>query len=372
MEQKEYLAAIEKVSARLKNLQRPDWENAALADKPGEEACKHMGLFPRDFGMEPWDWPQGVGLYGMESYCRKTGDAATKAYLEAWFREHLEKDLPRRNINTTCPLLTLADYADADPRYKALCDDWANWLMTEQPRTEEGGFQHTTTKNAAAGTLNMNENQIWIDTLFMTVLFLAKWGKRTHNQAMLHEAEHQFLLMIKYLYEKQTGLFYHAWTFTEKSNFGKVFWCRGNSWYTAASMDFLEIMGDDLDEAVRAIILDTYRAQAKALKNCQAENGLWHTVLDDPASYTETSGSAAMAYGLAKGLHTGILGEEYRATVEKAAAGIVAQIQSDGTVDGVSAGTPVGRDADHYKTIRIAPMAYGQSLTLMALTEMLH
>jgi len=37
----------------------------------------------------------------------------------------------------------------------------------------------------------------------------------------------------------------------------------------------------------------------------------------------------------------------------------------------VSAGTPVGKDKEHYKNILIAPMAYGQSLTMMALTEAL-
>lgn len=364
--------AIRLVEGRLKNLQRPDWEQQALAQVTDAEARKHLGLFPRDFGMEPWDWPQGVGLYGMRKYCLVTGDAATDEYLKGWFAEHLQKDLPRRNINTTCPLLTLADYADEDPAYAALCQDWADWLMNGLPRTKEGGFQHTTTKDAAAGTLNMNENQMWIDTLFMTVLFLAKWGVRTNNEAYLKEAEYQFLMMIKYLYEKRAGLFYHAWTFAENSNFGNVFWCRGNSWYTAASLDFIEIMGQRIDPAVKELLINTYKAQVDALCACQSENGLWHTVLTDPDSYTETSGSAAMTYGILKGIHTGVLPKaEYGPVAEKALRGILEQITPDGTVQNVSAGTPVGRDAAHYKSIKLAPMAYGQSLTLMALAEAL-
>lgn len=51
--------------------------------------------------------------------------------------------------------------------------------------------------------------------------------------------------------------------------------------------------------------------------------------------------------------------------------GFVAQVDEDGTVLNVSAGTGMGYDADHYKNIVIRPMAYGQSLTLIALCEAL-
>lgn len=362
--------AVRRVSDRLKNLQRPDWEQAALGEVTGAEERRHLGLFPRDFGMEPWDWPQGVGLYGMQKFYKATGDKTIEEYLCSWFAGHM-KDIPRRNINTTCPLLTLADYAGKDPAYEQLCNDWAKWLMEELPRTKERGFQHTTTKDAAAGTLNMNENQIWIDTLFMTVLFLAKWGVHTGNKAYMEEAEHQFLMMIKYLYEKKAGLFYHAWSFTEMGNFGEVFWCRGNSWYTAASMDFIQTMGEHLDGAIKEILIDTFKAQVDRLRELQDSGGLWHTVLDDPDSYVETSGSAAITYGILRGIHTGVLGREYEDTAKKALEGILGQIAEDGTVKMVSAGTAVGRDAEHYKGIRIAPMAYGQSLCIMALAEAL-
>lgn len=359
------------VSERLKNLQRPDWEQTALERVSDPKERKEMGLFPRDFGMEPWDWPQGVGLYGMQKFYQATGDKETGTYIRQWFESHMAQ-LPRRNINTTCPLLTLVDYVEENEEYKKLCADWAEWLMKELPRTEEGGFQHTTTKDAAAGTLNMNENQIWIDTLFMTVLFLAKWGKYTKNPVYLAEAEHQFLMMIKYLYEKRSGLFYHAWSFTERGNFGNVFWCRGNCWYTAASMDFLEIMGADISPAVKTIITDTYQAQVRALEKCQDLSGLWHTVLDDPESYVETSGSAGITYGILRGLHGGILGAEYWPIAQRAVQGILNEIADDGTVQMVSAGTAVGQNKEHYKGIRIAPMAYGQSLCIMALAETLN
>ena len=51
--------------------------------------------------------------------------------------------------------------------------------------------------------------------------------------------------------------------------------------------------------------------------------------------------------------------------------GIMKNIDKDGTVLNVSGGTGMGMNAEHYKNILIAPMAYGQSLTILALAEAL-
>lgn len=361
--------AIDLVTYRLQHLQRP--ENEEELSKNQVETKKVIGAFPRDFGMDAWDWPQGVGLYGMMNLYKITGDQNIKQYCEEWFQGHIKKGLPKRNINTTCPLLTLVDLVETHEEYKELCEDWAKWIMYEMPRTKENGFQHTTTKDAAKGLLNMNENQIWIDTLFMTVLFLAKWGIYTDNEEYQNEAVSQYLIMLKYLYDKESGLFYHAWTFEENKNFSSAFWCRGNCWYTASVLDFIEIMGDKLSLPIKEYLISTYKAQVAALCRLQSESGLWHTVLDDPESYEETSGSAGFAYGILKGIHSQVLSEEYSEAAKRAINGIINQVSQDGTVQGVSAGTPVGRDKEHYKGIMIAPMAYGQSLCIMALSEAL-
>ncbi|WP_024296110.1 glycoside hydrolase family 88/105 protein [Lacrimispora indolis] len=362
-------SALNLVTFRLQHLQRPEKEEELLKNQ--EKTKKVIGAFPRDFGMDAWDWPQGVGLYGMMNLYKITGDQDIKLYIQQWFQRHIQMGLPVRNINTTCPLLTMVDLVESNEEYREICEDWAKWIMYEMPRTKENGFQHTTTKDAARGLLNMNENQIWIDTLFMTVLFLAKWGVYTDNEAYQNEAVHQYLIMLKYLYDKEAGLFYHAWTFDENKNFSKAFWCRGNCWYTASVLDFIEILGDKLSPPVKEILIDAYKAQVSALCEYQSESGLWHTVLDDPDSYEETSGSAGIVYGILKGLRSKVLTADHVEAAERAVNGILDKISSDGTVEGVSAGTPVGRGRDHYKGIMIAPMAYGQSLCIMALSEAL-
>ena len=126
-----------------------------------------------------------------------------------------------------------------------------------------------------------------------------------------------------------------------------------------------------LNPAVKTVILDAYKAQAAALKELQSESGLWHTILDDPESYEEVSGSAAIIAGILKGIRMGILDDSYRECAERGLRGILDNITEDGTVLNVSAGTGIGMNAEHYKNIMILPMAYGQSLTIMALAEAL-
>ena len=109
---------------------------------------------------------------------------------------------------------------------------------------------------------------------------------------------------------------YSGYCFQGRHHFGQAYWGRGNSWFTACAVDFAEWIPDG---PVRRLILNTWQEQCKALLSVQdPESGLWHTLLDQPDSYLETSASAAIAYGLLKGSRLGLLDEDCRAAGEKA------------------------------------------------------
>ena len=61
--------------------------------------------------------------------------------------------------------------------------------------------------------------------------------------------------------------------------------------------------------------------------------------------------------------------DSYLPCATRAINGILDNIDKNGTVLKVSGGTGMGYSAEHYKNILIAPMAYGQSLTILALAE---
>lgn len=316
--------------------------------------------------LDTWEWPQGVALYAMMKIYRASHDQSTLDSIIAWYEKMLKKGLPTKNINTCAPMLCMTFLYEetGDERYLKEITEWAKWVVTGLPRTQEGGFQHVTSDD-------FNAQQIWDDTLFMTVLFLYRAGLLLGNKEYTEEAKYQFLLHIKYLQSQQDHLWYHGYCFDGGHHFADAYWARGNSWFTCGAVDFVEWLSED--DAVRRIILNTWISKCEALAACQdQESGLWHTLLDDPTSYTETSGSAAIVYGIMKGLRLGLLDKKtFESVARKGFDGVLGQIAEDGTVLGVSYGTPMGHEKEFYKQVAVCPTAYGQGLTFLMLTECL-
>ena len=229
MKTKEQLSAYANlVVEKLMNLDAPDPTNDVGADR--SETKK--GKIARDFGIKEWDWPQGVGLYGLCRLQKAEGSTRFDDFLINWFHENIKIGLPSKNINTTTPFLALFDLTERhpDPAWLRMCEERADWLMNGLPKTEDGCFQHVTTAIGDRNGVLLNEGQVWADTLFMAVLFLGRMGLRCHRQDWIDEAVRQYMVAIRYLQDIKTGMIYHGWTFLERNHFGGIFWCRGGSW----------------------------------------------------------------------------------------------------------------------------------------------
>lgn len=316
--------------------------------------------------MEAWEWPQGVGLYGLFRYYKTSKDEDILKFLIRWYDDRIAEGLPEHNVNTTAPMLTLLCLYEETGKDEYLKEikDWARWIMEDGGliRTGDGLFQHMITGNP-------NADEILIDTLFMTVLFLAKAGVLLKRRDYIDEANFQILQHIKYLLNKQEGLFYHGFNFKRNDNYGEVLWGRGNCWYTIVLMDYLETI--PVDESLKRYFLSVYRNQAAALKKyADEETGLWHTVINDADTYLELSASSGFLAGIMHGIRSGYLKmEEYQVVVDKALENLDSYIDADGTVLQVSYGTPIGLDEDFYKNIPCYPMTYGQAMMILALQE---
>ncbi len=315
--------------------------------------------------MENWDWFQGVALFGLYQYQKTTGDAAVRGYLLSWFDGWLQKGLPEKNVNSLCPLLTLSYLYEEtrNPAYKPCLDEWLEYAMRGLPRTVEGGFQHKTIDSD-------NDMQLWDDTLYMAVLFVAKQGVLRGDDALVQESIRQFLVHLKYLTDPVTGLFFHGWTFREKHHFAGALWGRGNAWYTAGLVDYLDIA--PLPGGVKMALISALERQAEALLAYQDADGMWHTLLDHPeSSYAEASATAGIAYGLLKSVRLGYLPrDKYHAAAMRAAEAIMGLIDADGVLQMTSGGTCVGDTLDDYRGIPLGVQPYGQSMALLMLVEL--
>ncbi|EOW6771618.1 glycoside hydrolase family 105 protein [Cronobacter muytjensii] len=317
-------------------------------------------------GWAGWEWTHGVGLYGIYHYYRQTGDARMRAVIDDWFTGRFAEGATTKNVNTMAPFLTLAyRYEETgDTRLLPWLESWAEWAMYDMPRTDYGGMQHITLAEE-------NHQQMWDDTLMMTVLPLAKIGKLLNKPDYVDEAVYQFLLHVQNLMDRETGLWFHGWNYEGHHNFAKARWARGNSWLTIVIPDFLELMDWPENHPVRRYLIQVLESQAAALARCQDDSGLWHTLLDDPNSYLEASATAGFAYGLLKAVRKRYIGKEYAAIAEKAIKGVVANVSPQGELLQVSFGTGMGSDLEFYRQIPLTSMPYGQAMAILCLTEYL-
>jgi unsaturated rhamnogalacturonyl hydrolase len=314
-------------------------------------------------GWAGWEWTHGVGLYGILKHWRLSGDANALRIMLDWFRDRFAEGQTSKNVNTVAPFITLAYLVEAgkaeDTPY---LDEWAEWVMNGMPRTEEGGLQHIVYNSE-------NPQQIWDDTLMMCVLPLAKIGLLRRRPHYVEEAKRQFMLHIKYLTDRKTGLWFHGWTFAGRHHFADALWARGNSWVTIAIPEFIELLDLAPEDGLRLFLIETLDAQVAALAQHQDESGLWRTLIPDPTSYCEASATAGFAYGILKGVRLGYLNARHEAMGLRAIRAVFDNISADGELQNVSFGTPVFHTLQGYKDIPLTSMPYGQALAILALAE---
>lgn len=316
----------------------------------------------RTFGMDfNWDWPGGVAFYGICEAYEATGKTEYMDRLQAWVDEQLEDGLPKLSVNGVSighSLISLYRYTE-DERYLNIARQMAEYLTHEAPRFGDGIFQHT---------VNSVEyqfpEQAWVDTMMMAGLFLVRMGHLLSEDGYLRDGIKQYHGHERLLQDAETNLYYHGWDNVAKNHMSGIYWARGNSWAALTMAKALPLI--HVADPAYMIIDGSLRDQLSALVRLQGEDGMWHTVLDDPTSYTETSGSAGIAVGL---LSRGSLYNKY---VNRATAGILSRIKADGSVTGVSAGTAVMFDADGYKGVSHKRVqGWGQGLVLAFLADLL-
>ena len=325
-------------------------------------------------GWNDWEWTHGVGLYGLYKYQNLTSSPSTLKIIQDWFANRFAAGGTTKNINTMAAFLTLAYLYEetGEKTYLPWLDAWAEWAMYDLERTEYGGMQHIT-------YLTPNTQQLWDDTLMMTVLPLAKIGKVLNRPHYVEEAKRQFLIHIKYLFDPTSGLWFHGWQFDESAeggvghNFARARWARGNSWITIVIPEFIELLDLAPTDPLRIHLIDTLEAQCRALKRYQDKSGLWRTLLDvsDEGSYLESSATAGFAYGILKAVRKKYISADYEEVAVRAVKAVISQIDERGELLNTSFGTGMGDSLQFYKDIKRTSMPYGQAMAIMCLGEFL-
>lgn len=316
-----------------------------------------------EMNIHHFDWGPGVGLYGIWNAWKAGGDKEYLDFLLQWTEAHIEEAAETRTVNSTAPFLMIWELYKLTEKeeYRQACLEAAKYLVKEAPVTVDGGLEHTVTEDVPG----MKE-QMWADTLFMAVIFLARVGHEEGITEYREFAAKQLTLHYDYLWDEDKHLFYHAWSGLTRDHMSGIHWGRANAWILIST---LQILGELDAFDGREAIIEKIKCHMKALRACQRENGMVGTILDDVDSYDEVSAAAGIACGFCLAVQQGYAGREEWFAAQKVLRNLPDFIDADGSVKCVSGGTPVRKDAQAYKDIPYAVTMYGQGLTIMAFTQ---
>ena len=206
--------------------------------------------------------------------------------------------------------------------------------------------------------------QIWVDCMDVDGPFLAALAQATGDDRYFDQAAGELLGYARTL-QSDSGLLFHG--FERDCGPNGELWARGNGWALMGLIDTLILL--PRTHSAWAELHQRTVALVDALALAQGPNGLWHTVINDPATYLESTLATMAAYALHEGIARGVIEASRHGAMErKARAAMHEQIASDGRLQLVSDATPVGARAV-YATRPFGTFPWGQGPLLLALCQ---
>ena len=218
-----------------------------------------------------------------------------------------------------------------------------------------------------------NDYWWWADGLYMVMPVMTKLHNITENKLYLNKLYEYFSFARELMYDEESNLFYrdakYIYPAHKTRNGKKDFWARGNGWVFAGLAKVLQ----DLPESDphRDEYIHIYRDMAKALADCQQEEGFWaRSLLDaDHAPGYETSGTAFFTFGYLWGINNGFLDKKtYKPVVDRSWQYLTSTaLQPSGKIGYVQ---PIGERANQHNINAETTADFGVGAFLLAASEM--
>lgn len=249
--------------------------------------------------------------------------------------------------------------ATKDRRYQGAVQQIRQQLQY-QPRTADGGYWQRQTA----------PYQMWLEGAYMSGTFLMQYAKVFNEPRGFDEAMQQINLVYEHNGDVETGLMYHGWDESgnnvwsnEDTGTSREFWTRGISLYYSGLLEWIDLI--PVENVDRKVLGTRFREMTKPVQKFEdPETGLWYQVTNksyEPRNWIETSGSAMMAYGFAKGFNKRILDRTFQVAAQKAFMSLQRdyiffddqdRLYFDGTAKSGTLDTKVSKgDLDYYVSI---------------------
>ena len=302
-----------------------------------------------------WSYYNGVVFEGLEYIYDYTGTEKYRSYVESYLDAMVASNgtwAKCTSGNTSKEAAGYVNYHGAD------CYKTAS-LLLDMCKTSNGGVDTSSKYYQIATTLyddlttgygadytksDLGYNYyhswsstptylVWLDGIYMIQPFMAEYAYYTNDTDQLDKIAGRFNWYYQNGRESGTNLYYHA--ISSASKVVDYHWTRGIGWYAMALVDCMQYMSGDNLETMKTILKDLVDTM---IEYQDSSTGMWANLCDQSVTSTnklETSGTAMLAYTIAKAVNKGWISSSYSEYAKKAFSGIVNNKLSGSTLSDI-------------------------------------
>jgi len=332
-----------------------------------------------------WFWGDSIGLEGLLDATELTGNERYSGFVHGLFKAWIAREQFRSQFDYTAPgvaLLRVFDETgdeallDAAKRHAVYMASFRKTEAGAAIRYEDAAFElppelppdHPDYEIWLASSERARNGGpcVFVDSVHFDAPFFAALYRVTGEDQYRQLAVQNALSEIELLYDPRDELFHHFWIEQTGTRNG-IAWGRGNGWGLLGLADTVEqLPAQDAGASKIQEVFTNVLARVAALQDAA---GGWHTVLNDPTSYIETSIAPFMVVAMSRAiLHSWVDVQDYLPVVESAMLFTLAHVRPHGLLDGVSYETFPSTRVEHYRRMpRGGVVPWGQGPLLAAL-----
>jgi len=248
---------------------------------------------------------------------------------------------------------------DQEEIYRKYIERFATFIRDEECRLEDGTLARPIPR----------EYTVWVDDLYMSVPFMARYAALTGDTEMMDDAVFQLLRYFDLLFDEEKGLYFHCY-FAEFDRTGVAHWGRANGWVIVATVELLSHLPEDHPK--RDQLIENLEKHIQGLARHQSGSGCWRQVLDKTDSYTETSCTAMFIYGISKAVNEGWIDKDYTSVAKYGWEGLMTKISDEYDVKDTCKGSSTDPSLYYYyNRPALVNDSHGIATVLLAGTEYL-
>ena len=220
----------------------------------------------------------------------------------------------------TDPAMGGAAYAKAaewtgDAEMQQAVDGLLTWIRKGAPRNADGILYHV-----------FRGAEMWSDGLNCAPPFLAAMG--FHDEALVQIEGYR-----QRLWDPNRKLLAHIWDDRKQQLKDGNFWGGGNGWAAAGLARVWRSLPSERRQE-RQRLADFAHQIVDGCLACQRPDGLFHNVVDQPATFVETNLAQMLAFAIYEGVLAGWLPAAYRPHADNMRAAARLKMDADGYVQG--------------------------------------